>query len=152
MRIVKPALILSILCISLTASGQHGNNSTSKNKKSQIVINNTQSNKMNLSIITNGKVRSALEAWQNGDGKTFLSYFTENPKMTDDGNSRDFAGFVKSACGQEKYLTIDKVENDGKDVYGNFKAGQWGTFKVFFKFHLNTAGKFDRLDIGQTTY
>ncbi len=41
------------------------------------------------------------------------------------------------------------VEDEGKTVYGNFKAGQWGTFRVFFKFHQNADGKFEKLDIGQ---
>ena len=54
--------------------------------------------------------------------------------------------------GEEKFLSIDKVENDGKDIYGNFKAGSWGTFKVFFKFHINEDGKFYQLDIGQAKY
>ena len=57
--------------------------------------------------------------------------------MTDDGNKVDFKNFFAKALGTEKFLTIDKVENDGKDIYGNFKAGQWGTFPVFFKFHQN---------------
>lgn len=78
---------------------------------------------MDYSKITNTTVKSAIEAWQNGDSKTFLSYFTSNPQMTDDGNPRDFSDFVKSACGKEKYLTIDKVDNDGKSIYGNFHAG-----------------------------
>ncbi|MNK11793.1 hypothetical protein D3C87_298410 [compost metagenome] len=34
-------------------------------------------------------------------------------------------------------------------IKGNFKAGNWGTFPVFFNFHQNADGKFDRLDIGQ---
>ena len=51
---------------------------------------------------------------------------------------------------QEKFLDIDKVENEGKDIYGNFYAGQWGTFRVYFRFHQNTDGKFTRLDIGQS--
>ena len=38
------------------------------------------------------------------------------------------------ALGNEKFLNIDKVENNGKTVYGNFKAGQWGTFRVFLSF------------------
>ncbi|SIO37590.1 hypothetical protein SAMN05444409_3172 [Epilithonimonas zeae] len=103
---------------------------------------------MDLSKITNSTVKSAVEALQSGD-KSWYSFFTENPTMTDDGNKVDFKSFFSKALGEEKFLTIDKVENDGKDITENFKAGSWGTFKVFFKFHLNTDGKFDRLDIGQ---
>lgn len=104
---------------------------------------------MDFSKITNEKVKKAIEALDAGD-KSWYTFFTENPEMTDDGNKVDFKSFFGKALGNEKFLTIDKVENEGKDVYGNFKAGQWGTFKVFFKFHLNAEGKFDRLDIGQS--
>ncbi|RZS75464.1 hypothetical protein EV199_1330 [Pseudobacter ginsenosidimutans] len=106
---------------------------------------------MDLSKITNEKVKQAIEALQSGDKGWYL-FFTESPVMTDDGNTVDFKSFFAKALGNEKFLTIDKVENEGKDVYGNFKAGQWGTFKVFFKFHQNAEGKFNRLDIGQAKY
>lgn len=104
---------------------------------------------MDLNKISNKEARNAIEALQAGD-KSWYSYFTENPIMTDDGNKTDFKSFFSKALGTEKFLTIDEVEDDGKSIYGNFKAGSWGTFKVFFKFHLNTDGKFDRLDIGQS--
>ncbi|MDP9956571.1 hypothetical protein J2X97_002230 [Epilithonimonas hungarica] len=103
---------------------------------------------MDYDKITNETVKKAIEALENGD-KSWYSYFTDDPVMTDDGNKVDFKSFFAKALGEEKFLSIDKVENDGKDVYGNFKAGKWGTFRVFFKFHQNTEGKFDRLDIGQ---
>ena len=106
---------------------------------------------MDLTKITNETVKQAIEKLQSGD-KSWYSYFTDNPLMTDDGNTIDFKQFFSKALGTEKFLTVDKVENDGKDIYGSFKAGQWGTFKVFFKFHQNADGKFDRLDIGQTQY
>jgi hypothetical protein len=50
---------------------------------------------------------------------------------------------------KEKFLSIDKVENDRKNIYGNFYAGQWGTFNVFFKFTINEEDKITRLDVGQ---
>ncbi|WP_407478696.1 hypothetical protein [Elizabethkingia anophelis] len=103
---------------------------------------------MDLSKITNEQVKSAIEALQNGD-KSWYTYFTENPEMTDDGHQVNFKSFFAKALGNEKFLNIDKVENNGKTVCGNFKAGQWGTFRVFFKFHENATGKFERLDIGQ---
>ncbi|MBL7706372.1 MAG: hypothetical protein JNM21_12585 [Taibaiella sp.] len=108
-------------------------------------------NTMDLSKISDETVRQAISALQNGD-KAWYTYFTENPVMTDDGNTIDFKGFFSKALGTEHFLTIDKVENEGMDIYGSFKAGQWGTFKVFFKFHKNESGKFDRLDIGQANY
>lgn len=104
---------------------------------------------MDYSKISNETVRAAINAWQNGDKNTFLSFFTANPALTDDGNPRDFQGFVDEACGKEKYLEIDSVENNGTEIYGKFDAGRWGVFRVYFKFHADQEGKFNRLDIGQ---
>lgn len=103
---------------------------------------------MDVSKITDLQVKQAIEALQAGD-KSWYSFFIENPAMTDDSNKVDFKSFFANALGKEIFLTIDRVENNGKDIYGNFKAGQWGTFPVFFRFHKNAEGKFDRLDIGQ---
>ncbi len=137
-----------IISFSFSACGQNKNIEISKTENEKLTTNETQNKIMDLSKITNPKVKSAIEALQSGD-KKWYSYFTENPKMTDDGNEIDFKPFFLKALGEEKFLTIDKVENDGKDIYGNFKAGKWGTFKVFFKFHQNSEGKFEKLDIGQ---
>ena len=117
-------------------------------QKTEKTITNQKQQIMDYNKITNETVKKAIEALENGD-KSWYSYFTDDPVMTDDGNKVDFKSFFAKALGEEKFLSIDKVENDGKDVYGNFKAGKWGTFRVFFKFHQNTEGKFDRLDIGQ---
>ena len=144
--IMLPAMVF----ISLTACAQNKTteNLHKENENKNLTSKKTQET-MDLSKISNPTVNAAMTAWQNGDSKTFLSYFTANPAMTDDGSPRNFQGFVKEACGEEKFLTIDSVENYGKDITGNFKAGKWGTFRVFFKFHQNADGKFDRLDIGQ---
>lgn len=108
------------------------------------------SNKMDLSVITNNNVKNAITALQSGD-QSWYDYFTSNPTMTDDGNPKDFHDFFNHALGKEKFLTIDKVEHNGKSITGDFDAGMWGTFKVYFKFHENSEGKFDRLDIGQVS-
>lgn len=104
---------------------------------------------MDTSKLTNLLVKTAFDAWQKGDSQTFLSYFTPDAKLYDDGNPRNFQTFVKDACGHEKFTTIDKVENDGLDIYGNFHTESWGDFKTYFKFHINTTGKIYKLDIGQ---
>lgn len=105
---------------------------------------------MDLSKLTNKEVRLAIEALQNNDLKAWYTFFTDKAAFTDDGRTLDFKSFFDNAFGKkERFLTIDRVGNDGKDIYGNFHAGQWGNFNVFFKFHQNADGKFDRLDIGQ---
>ncbi|HEV7378884.1 MAG TPA: hypothetical protein VGN64_03770 [Dyadobacter sp.] len=134
-------LSLSLHAVAQRQSGAKSNTSAQKQKPT----------KLNMEKITNESVRKAFEALQAGD-KSWYSFFTENVKMTDDGRDIDFKRFFAGALGKEKFVSIDKVENDGKDIYGPFKAGSYGTFKVFFKFHQNADGKFDRLDIGQAGY
>ncbi len=105
---------------------------------------------MNLSLLTNETVKKAITALQENDKKTWYSCFTNNAAFTDDGRTMNFKSFFDNAFDKkEKFLDIDRVDNEGKDIYGNFFAGQWGTFRVYFRFHLNDNGKFHRLDIGQ---
>lgn len=105
---------------------------------------------MDLAKITNEKVKEALDALQKNDKTAWYSYFTEDTQFTDDGRTMNFKSFFNNAFDKkEKFLTIDKIENGGKDIYGNFYAGQWGTFRVYFKFFQNPEGKFYRLEIGQ---
>ena len=125
--------------LSFTACGQANTNQKSTK----------QNNKMDTSKLTNETVKKAFDAWQNGDSKTFLSFFTTDAKLYDDGNPRDFLSFVKDACGHEKFTSIDKVENNGQDITGNFHTESWGDFKTYFKFQINAEGKINRLDIGQ---
>ncbi|WP_347216852.1 hypothetical protein [Chryseobacterium sp.] len=136
-------VILLAIGFSYTACAQN----TSKDKQTPTKTSKKQQT-MDLSKITDPQVQQAIEALQAGD-KSWYSFFTENPTMTDDGNKVDFKSFFANALGKEMFLSLDRVENDGKDIHGNFKAGQWGTFPVFFRFHKNAEGKFDRLDIGQ---
>jgi hypothetical protein len=131
---------LFLLSFSSIACGQNTNKEKYQSSKKQPI--------MDLSKITDPSVKQAIEALQNGN-KNWYSFFTESPIMTDDGHQVDFKSFFSNALGNEKFLSIDRVENSGKDIYGSFQAGKWGTFPVFFRFHKNAEGKFERLDIGQ---
>ncbi|MDG3582889.1 hypothetical protein [Galbibacter pacificus] len=102
-----------------------------------------------MSIITNETVKGAIEALQNKDKNKWLTYFTADTKMTDDGNPRDFHSFSRNAVGNEWFTEIHRVENNGKDIYGHLTTKQWGAFNVYFKFHVNNEGKIHQLDIGQ---
>lgn len=105
---------------------------------------------MDLSKITNTNVRQAIEALQANDLNAWYGFFTSEAVFTDDGRTLDFKSFFNNAFSKkERFLSINRVEKEGKDIYGNFDAGQWGTFDVYFKFHPTPEGKFDRLDIGQ---
>lgn len=135
-------LLITFALFSVQSCAQKTNEPYQKTTKSE--------KKMDLSKLTNENIKKALEALQNNDKKMWYSYFTTDAKFTDDGRNLDFKSFFDNAFDKkEKFLDIDKVENEGKDVYGNFYAGQWGTFRVYFKFHQNADGKFNSLDIGQ---
>ncbi|MDA3615052.1 nuclear transport factor 2-like protein [Polluticaenibacter yanchengensis] len=111
---------------------------------------NSKSIKMDFSKITNKEVKQALEALEENNKEAWFALFTDDAKFTDDGRAMDFKSFFNNAFSKkEKFLAIEKVENDSKDITGNFYAGQWGTFKVFFRFRQNADGKFHQLDIGQ---
>jgi len=142
MKTTLPMITVLAVSLSFKACGQ------SKTSKSETTtIKETQ--KMDTDKLTNATVKAAFDAWQNGDSKTFLSYFAADAKLYDDGNLRNFQSFVKEACGHERFTSIEKVENEGKDITGNFHTESWGDFKTYFKFSINAEGKFNRLDIGQ---
>lgn len=104
---------------------------------------------VDLNKLSNSKVKTAISAFQKGDEKTWFSLFSADAVLYDDGNQMQFNNFFKKALGHERFTSIDKVENGGLDVYGNFHSDQWGDFKTYFKFQLNKEGKINRLDIGQ---
>lgn len=104
---------------------------------------------MDTSNLSNTTVKAAFDAWQKGDSKTFLSYFTADAKLYDDGSIRNFQRFVNEACGHERFTSIDSIENQGKDILGSFHTEKWGDFKTYFKFTIDHEGKINRLDIGQ---
>lgn len=145
---MKIKILVTVLMVSFafTACGQTDKtNSTQK-------TNTKKEHKMDLSKLTKETVRNAIEALQDNNKKIWFSYFSDDVVFTDDGNKRDFKSFFDNAFNhKERFLTIEKVENDGMHITGDFYAGQWGTFKVFFKFHQNSKGEFDRLDIGQVS-
>jgi hypothetical protein len=107
---------------------------------------------MDIDKLTNSTVKAAFDALQTGDSELWLSYFTPDALLYDDGNVRDFHSFSTKNVGHKKFTSIDKVQNEGLDIYGHFHSDQWGDFKTYFKFHINGSGAIYRLDIGQTNY
>ncbi len=126
--------------INLSACGQMGNH----NHKATTI--------MEYEKISNENVRAAIEAWQKAASKEWLSYFSKNATLLDDGHSRDFMKFSTEAIGKERFTSIDKVENSSMDIYGRFHSDTWGDFKTYFKFRIGKDGKFDQLQIGQANY
>ncbi len=107
---------------------------------------------MNTSSLINKTVKDAFDALQSNDKKSWFFQFSADAVFTDDGKTMNLKSFFDNAFNhKEKFLTIDKIHDDGKLIEGDFFAGQWGTFKVFFHFYINSDGKINRLDIGKTT-
>lgn len=111
-----------------------------------------KSEKMNLENINNQIVKKAIEALQNADKAAWFSLFTEKAALYDDGNKQNFRSFFEKALGHERFISIDKVEDNSLSIYGKFHSDTWGNFKTYFKFHIDNNGKITRLDIGQATY
>ena len=107
---------------------------------------------MNTEKINNEIVKSALEAWQQGDSELWLSFFTEDATLLDDGHIRNFKNFSTKAIGTERFTSIDNVEDNGLSIYGQFHSDTWGDFKTYFKFHVNNERKIWQLEIGQASY
>lgn len=97
-------------------------------------------------------VKSAIEALQQGDLQAWNALFSSDAALFDDGRKIDLHNFSKDALGHERFTAIDKVENNGLDIYGKFHADQWGDFKTYFKFHINADHKINKLEIGQANY
>lgn len=112
----------------------------------------TKSNTMNTDKLTNTTVKKAIDALQTADNKAWFALFTADAALYDDGNKMNFRSFFEKALGHERFTSIDKVENNGLDLYGKFHSDQWGDFKTYFRFHINAEGKINRLDIGQASY
>ena len=137
----KTKIILLLLAGSLSACGQF------YQKHSHPKVTEMETNK-----ISNKIVKAAIEAWQQGNSELWLSFFTKDAKLMDDGKSRNFNKFSTKAIGHERFTSIDKVENNGTSIYGQFHSDTWGDFKTYFKFHINNEGRIVQLEIGQADY
>jgi len=104
---------------------------------------------VNTDKLTNPIVRAAIEALQKGDQKAWASLFEADAQLFDDGSPRSFKKFSLEAVGHERFVSIDRVDNHGLDLVGDFHSEQWGDFRTYFRFQLSAAGKIKRLDIGQ---
>jgi len=137
----KSKLIILMLAGSLSACGQF------YQKHSHRKVTEMETNK-----ISNKIVKAAIEAWQQGNSELWLSFFTEDAKLLDDGNMRNFKKFSTKAIGHERFTSFDKVEDNGLSIYGQFHSDTWGDFKTYFKFHMNKEGRIYQLEIGQAEY
>lgn len=104
--------------------------------------------KMDISSITNPSIRAAFDALQAGDKTAWFAQFTVDAELIDDGQSLDFKTFFEKAIGNEKFVSIDDIAQNGTEIIGTIETEQWGSFKAYFRFHLNAEGKLNKLEIG----
>ena len=107
---------------------------------------------LDLHVIDQPLVRSAIEAMNSRNKKQWYRLFFDKPKLTDDGNPQDFSEWSeREVFGSSiAYLaSIDKVEDAGTTIYGKFHSDQGGDFKTFVRFHLEN-DKITKLEVGQT--
>ena len=107
---------------------------------------------MDTSKLSNPIVKLAFEAWQKGNSQLWLSYFTKDAQLLDDGHPRNFHKFSTEAIGTERFISVDIVKDNGRSVYGKFHSDTWGNFKTYFKFHIDANSKIYKLEIGQADY
>jgi hypothetical protein len=63
------------------------------------------------------------------------------------GNPRDLKCFTHKALGCQRFLSIDRVANNGLYVEGEFYSEKAGTYRAYFNF-VNNSIRIRRLDIG----
>jgi hypothetical protein len=104
---------------------------------------------METAQLKNPTVRAAIEALQRGDRGAWRALFVADAELYDDGAQRNLAEFTASALGHERFRSIERIDNDGLEVTGDFQTEQWGDFRSYFRFQLAADGKIARLDIGE---
>lgn len=104
---------------------------------------------MDTERLTNPTVKAAIQALQRGDQDAWAALFEPEATLYDDGSPRSLRKFTEEALGQERFTSIDRVENRGLDLIGGFHSERWGDFRTYFRFQLGASGRIKRLDIGQ---
>lgn len=104
-------------------------------------------------FLQNSTVRAAIEALNAQDRKAWEALFRPGATFADDGKEGSLAAFTNGAFGKgcERFTRIDKVENNGLDVFGQLHSDTWGDFKACFKFHVQD-GRITRLEVGQSSH
>lgn len=104
---------------------------------------------MKLLQKANKTIQQAIAALQANNKELWFSYFDDEVKFTDDGRVLDFVSFFDNAFNHgEKFVHIEEIKDEGCTVIGDFYAGTWGEFKVYFTFSLQ-GDRIVSLAIGQ---
>jgi hypothetical protein len=83
---------------------------------------------MKTDALTNPIIKAAIEALQNGDRKTWSALFEPDAELYDDGSPRSLKEFTRDALGQERFTSVNRVENNELDLTGAIQLGPVGRF------------------------
>jgi hypothetical protein len=100
-------------------------------------------------IYVHPTVRTAISALQAGDKLGWLTCFTAGAKLFDNGKRRSLFNFTRDNIGLMQFNDIERVDNDGRDVYGMLRFREEKSFRAYFKFRLDAAAMCSRLDIAR---
>lgn len=106
---------------------------------------------MEIKELHNPIVRAALTAVNNNDRATWLSLFSPNAHVTDDGNPRHYVEWADTELfgkGNGRITNVEHEDASGLTIHTMFHSNVWGQFKTFWTFTLRD-DKITRLDVGQ---
>jgi len=109
---------------------------------------------LGIGVISHPVVRSAVDALNGRDERSWFGLFSKKPEFSDDGVPRDFVKW----CEEELFgpsraylISIDKVEDGGLTFFARYHSDKWGDFKTFWRFKVDAA-IITKLDVGATDY
>jgi hypothetical protein len=94
-------------------------------------------------------VRTAIDALQAGDRLAWLSCFTAGAKLFDNGKRKSLFNFTRDHIGSIRFSSIERADNDGRDIYGVMQVREEENVHGYLKFRLDAAAMCNRLDIGR---
>jgi hypothetical protein len=95
-------------------------------------------------------VRAIIEAFQRGDRLAWLSNFTANARLLQNGKRRDLLRYVTTCVGNDHFDAIDHVGRDGTSLCGQYMVLGHGLITTSLKFQIDSAGKCYQLEIVQS--
>ena len=94
-------------------------------------------------------VRTAISALQAGDRLSWLTCFTASAKLFDNGKRKSLFNFTRDHIGSMQFTSIERADNDGRDLYGVMKIRAEENVHAYFRFRLDAAAMCSRLDVGR---
>lgn len=94
-------------------------------------------------------VRTAIAALEAGDKLGWLTCFTAGAKLFDNGKRKNLFHFTRDNVGSMYFTTIERADNDGRDVYGLLRIRDEENVQAYFKFRMDAAAMCNRLDVGR---